>query len=155
MRLEELTFKPKYEEISIYEDFKILFERITKPELENIIRKSVKFSNGNVEPIRKKVRIGNQTIEINAMAVELAKKIKGWEGLTGKLLKEILPSVNVEVENEDEEVEYTPTGALILLAYAEIPQEDGSYNTLENILYERVNNFVQRDEEELFEIEKK
>jgi len=154
MRLEELTFKPKYEEIPIYEDFKILFERITKPELENIVRKSVKMTQNGIDTVRKKIRLNNQIIEVNLLSVELAKRIKGWEGLNGKILKDILPSLDFEVK-DDEEVEYTPDGALFLLAYAEIPQDDGSYLPLEKVIFDYVNRFVNNDEIELGELEKK
>jgi len=154
MRLEELTFKPKYEEIPIYEDFKILFERITKPELENIMRKSVKMTQNGIDSVRKKIRLNNQVIEINMLSIELAKRIKGWEGLNGRILKEILPSLDFEA-NDDEDVEYTPEGALFLLAYAEIPQDDGSYLPLEKVIFDYVNRFVNKDEMELMEIEKK
>ena len=155
MKLADLHFKPKYQKIHIYEDFYILLERMTKPELNKIVRNNTVLKGDNEVEIKTvKVKTPNGFVEVSGISVALAKKIKGWEGLTGKILKQLLPDLEVNIDDE-EEIEYDATGAILLVAYGSIPSDDGSYKQFEEVLMDHVNSIVSNIESEVEDTEKK
>jgi len=155
MKLSEMYFKPKHEKIHVIDDFYIIVERITKPELNRIIRESmVTSSNSNEAQFKmKKIKTSAGIVEVSALSVELGKKIKNWEGLYGKTLKTLLPDLDVNTPDE-EEIEYEQNGAIFLVSFGVIPSEDRNI-PFEEFLLNHMNSLVGEFEQEVYEIEKK
>lgn len=159
MRLSELSFRPKYEKINVYGEFYIEMERITKPELEEIMRKNTITKGNEVEQRVKqlKIKVGGRdtVIKISGIAVDLAKKVKGWEGLTGEVLKNIMPDLDFGNIKDDEEIEYNPDDVILLLAFGVVPRDDGQIIPFDAFLLNKANILAEKLEEEVIDFEKK
>ncbi len=153
MKLSELFFKPKHEKIHVIDDFYLIVERITKPELNKIMRENVVINGNDIQFKTKKVKTPVGIVEVSSLSVALAKKIKGWEGLTGETLKKLLPDLQVDVD-DNEEIDYEDTGAILLISYGVIPDEDRSI-PFEEFLLNKINSLVGNVEEEIVYMEKK
>lgn len=153
MKLSEVFFKPKHEKLHVYEDFYLIVERLTKPEISKIWNDNVVSTGNDIQFKTKKVKTPIGSVEVSSLSVALAKKIKGWEGLTGSTLKKLLPDLEINVE-DDIEIEYEEAGAILLIAYGVIPDEDKPIS-FEEFLLNHINSLMSNLEEEVIEIEKK
>lgn len=154
MRLSELAFKPKYDTIEVVDGFRITLQKMTKPELTKIIRDTITMVNGEPNIKTKVIKTPTDRIEVSALAVELAKKIVGWEGLNGRVLKEIMPDIEFDIDDE-EEFDFDKDGAIMLVAYGSVPDEDGRRVSFEDFLINKINSLVGNLEEEVVHLEKK